>query len=463
MILRGIRVNRILFRANTSILVPNRAFYPPITRNRGLLPSNNRTYAQYSRFEDDEPQNKQNNNEEDPNDREFRRKFEILKTYGPAIILVAGGTSWYLAHLEQVPETKRWRYMDTSKAMIKMLEQQSYVELMQEFGAKILPMSHPATKLVQQVADGLISKNGLGSVVTREPTSKGSTDQKPDEWLVYVVNEDIPNAFVMPGRKIVFFSGMFKHVSDENQLAGILAHEVAHQLVGHAYEKVSLSRLIIVVDIFVRAILGADTNLAGLALQALIALPNSRTQELEADLVGLRLMSKACFDPESVITFWRSFDKSDKRQVPQFISTHPGHRQRATAIEGWLPTVRSEYPCVTLADSLAGFNQFAESTDVRSPAIPPQLSSPPPSPRPSPRSSSPRPASPDFRPNSPPSDKVGWGHQDPWANNGGGDSSNGSGDSFGSNAGNDTAGETDWGMHDPWAAKNEKGNKRGSW
>lgn len=69
---------------------------------------------------------------------------------------------------------------------------------MDEFGKDILPISHPATQLVQAVAETLISKNGLGHVVTR-PLGQ-SLEQKPDEWLVYVVNQDIQNAFVMPGK-----------------------------------------------------------------------------------------------------------------------------------------------------------------------------------------------------------------------------------------------------------------------
>jgi predicted Zn-dependent protease len=68
---------------------------------------------------------------------------------------------------------------------------------MQEFGNKILPMNDRATRFVQRVAEKLITKNGLGHVVTRPIQSK--EDQKQDEWLVYVVNEEIANAFVMPG------------------------------------------------------------------------------------------------------------------------------------------------------------------------------------------------------------------------------------------------------------------------
>jgi len=68
---------------------------------------------------------------------------------------------------------------------------------MSEYGKFILPINHKATRWVQVIAEKLISKNGLGHVVTRETTS--GDDQKPDEWLVYVVNQDIKNAFVMPG------------------------------------------------------------------------------------------------------------------------------------------------------------------------------------------------------------------------------------------------------------------------
>lgn len=70
---------------------------------------------------------------------------------------------------------------------------------------------------------------------------------------------------------------------------------------GHVFEKVSLSRLLIFVDAAIQLLLGTSTPLAPLALQFLVGLPNSRTQELEADLVGLRLMSKACFEPGAVV------------------------------------------------------------------------------------------------------------------------------------------------------------------
>lgn len=74
-------------------------------------------------------------------------------------------------------------------------------------------------------------------------------------------------------------------------------------MIGHVIEKVSLTRLLVFLDVAIQFMLGTNTNIAGIALQALVALPNSRTQELEADLVGLRLMSKACFEPEAVVKY----------------------------------------------------------------------------------------------------------------------------------------------------------------
>lgn len=74
-------------------------------------------------------------------------------------------------------------------------------------------------------------------------------------------------------------------------------------MVGHVLERVSLTRLLVFADFAIQFILGASTNLSGIVLEAAIGLPNSRTQELEADLIGLRLMSKACFDPDAVVAY----------------------------------------------------------------------------------------------------------------------------------------------------------------
>jgi predicted Zn-dependent protease len=131
------------------------------------------------------------------------------------------------------------------------------MQFMNEYGKSILPMDHMATRWVQAVAEKLLSKNGLGWVLTRTPTSVG--DQKPDEWLVYVVDQPIRNAFVMPGnldlllvimhsfvagRKIVVFSGMLQQVLGEDQLAGILAHgKVPTQPIPDLISEPTLQRL----------------------------------------------------------------------------------------------------------------------------------------------------------------------------------------------------------------------------
>lgn len=401
-----------------------------------------RSYARYSRFGDDEGGNRgRNPNEPDENDFN-KRGVELFRQYGAAAALAGVGTLWYVSHLEQVPETQRWRYMDVSKKMREVLEEQSYAQLMSEWGQSILPINHRATQLVQTVAEKLITQNGLGHVVTRSINS--NADQKPDEWLVYVVDQDIKNAFVMPGRKIVVFSGMLRQVQNVDQLAGILGHEVAHQLVGHVLERLSLTRMLVFLDFAIQFLLGTNTNLSGIVLQALIALPHSRTQELEADLIGLRLMSKACFDPNAVVSFWQSFDKEDKLQTPQFISTHPGHKQRAKAIEGWIPAVRSEYPCVEMVDFAQAYQQQTvrdqPSTRFLEPAQPART--------PGHRSRTPQRTSPTASPPASP-DGSNWGAHDPWAT--------------GSSDPNSRPGDaSDWGARDPWAERNG-GKKNGSW
>jgi hypothetical protein len=91
---------------------------------------------------------------------------------------------------------------------------------MSEYGKFILPMNNRATLWVQAVAEKLISKNGLGHVVTRATNS--GDDQKPDEWLVYVVDQDIKNAFVMPGTFDRFVGHHFPLVCRRQEDCGIL-------------------------------------------------------------------------------------------------------------------------------------------------------------------------------------------------------------------------------------------------
>jgi len=164
-------------------------------------------------------------------------------------------------------------------------------------------------------------------------------DQLPDnwkqnEWEVVVFEDDSANAFALPGGKIGVHTGLLKVAKNQNQLATVLGHEVAHVLARHGAERVSQQFVAQTGMQFAEAYTNSKVNdntkqaliMTGLGLGAQlgILLPFSRTHETEADLFGLDLMASAGFDPRQSVPLWENMDAaSGGKRPPQFLSTHP--------------------------------------------------------------------------------------------------------------------------------------------
>ena len=170
---------------------------------------------------------------------------------------------------------------------------------------------------------------------------------KPEyRWEFRVINdsEDI-NAFCVPGGKVAVYTGIFPIARDEAGLAVILGHEVAHALLRHSGERMTQTQ-----------ILGTGLALAGAGgvnpqiLQALglgasvgVVLPFSRSQESEADHVGLILMAKAGYDPRVSLDVWNRMERKEKGATPDFLSTHPGSETRIQQLKAWMPEALQYY------------------------------------------------------------------------------------------------------------------------
>ncbi len=166
------------------------------------------------------------------------------------------------------------------------------------------------------------------------------------QWDIVVFKDPSANAFALPGNKIGVHSGILRVARTQDQLATVVAHELAHVLSHHANERISQQTA-------VKQGLGLITALGqpssptgqllmgalGLGAQYGILLPYSRTQESEADLYGLELMARAGFDPREGIRFWQNMEQSSGQQSPEFLSTHPSHATRISDIEKQLPKV----------------------------------------------------------------------------------------------------------------------------
>lgn len=171
--------------------------------------------------------------------------------------------------------------------------------------------------------------NCVANAITREVTAQ-------TDWEVTVFEDKAVNAFALPGGKIGVYTGLLEVAENQDQLAAVIGHEVGHVLANHGNARVSAAYAtqgaLLIAQI---AAIGASREkqqlmgLLGVGTQFGILLPYGRSQESEADIIGLELMAKAGFNPEASTQLWRNMAKeSDGKQPPEFMSTHPSHERR---------------------------------------------------------------------------------------------------------------------------------------
>lgn len=166
-------------------------------------------------------------------------------------------------------------------------------------------------------------------------------------WEVNVFESEQINAFCMPGGKIGFYSGIIEKLElNDDEIAAIMGHEIAHALREHGREKISqqtLGRAIV-------AGLAASQKpqnqvgtyqIATLASQLFVHLPFSRHMESEADAMGLELSARAGYDPAAAAVLWEKMGRASKGSPPEFLSTHPSGVTRIAEIKALLPKVQS--------------------------------------------------------------------------------------------------------------------------
>ncbi len=175
---------------------------------------------------------------------------------------------------------------------------------------------------------------------------------KPEyPWEFNVIQGKEVNAFALPGGKVAFWEGIMPIAQDDNGVAVIMGHEVAHALARHGAERMSqemgaqaLGELLAVGVGQVNPGLHDDfLKLYGLGASVGVLMPWGRAQESEADQIGLTLMAKAGYDPATAVAFWERMSKVGGDKPPEFLSTHPSDQTRIAQIKGWLPEARTYY------------------------------------------------------------------------------------------------------------------------
>ncbi|MCK6470168.1 MAG: DUF4197 family protein [Planctomycetes bacterium] len=181
------------------------------------------------------------------------------------------------------------------------------------------------------------------------------TKVAPDKGFKYevtVLESDKVNAFCLPGGKIAVYTGILPYAVNEAGLATVMGHEVAHAILRHGGQRMTQATAVGVVGAGLEKALqigGVSGTASGVAMGAYgygtqlgILLPYGRDHEREADIAGLEYLAKAGYDPAEAPAFWERFSEL-KSDIPTFLSTHPGHEERAARLKKAQPEAMKWY------------------------------------------------------------------------------------------------------------------------
>ena len=179
------------------------------------------------------------------------------------------------------------------------------------------------------------------------------------EWeYVLVDNKKVKNAWCMPGGKIAVYTGILKVAENDDGLATIMGHEIAHAVAKHSVERMSQAMAVNVgtqvADIFLGGAINRTRNTVGRAtgmdiFQLGVMNPFGRKQETEADYLGLIFSSLSGFNIFESIKLWERMAESKKgKEPPQFLSTHPSSKNRIENLKEWVNEIIVKYPPIKI-------------------------------------------------------------------------------------------------------------------
>jgi len=180
------------------------------------------------------------------------------------------------------------------------------------------------------------------------------------DWeYILIDNDKVKNAWCMPGGKIAIYTGILDVTKNTNGLASVMGHEIAHAVAKHSVERASRGALLqtgtSLIDIFTGGKLGqinraTGMNTVGLLSQIGIMNPFSRTQETEADYLGMIFASLSGFDIRETKKLWERMKEANKgKEPPQFMSTHPSSSKRIKNLKEWENSVILDYPPIKIS------------------------------------------------------------------------------------------------------------------
>ena len=239
------------------------------------------------------------------------------------------------AEEQTVPVTGRTQKVAMSEEDQAKLGADAYRQLLSQGGGQIV-RSGPEAEMVQRIGERIAAV----------------ADDPGFEWEFTLVNSPEKNAWCLPGGKVAIYTGILAVTQDEDGLAAVMAHEIAHAIAQHGAERMLQEQLAQIGLTAVSTTLGgldpsaqgAVLALFGAGAQLGVLFPFSRDMESEADRIGLIYMARAGYNPEAAVALWqRMAEQRSGPSVPEYASTHPSDDTRIRNLQRWLPEALEEY------------------------------------------------------------------------------------------------------------------------
>ncbi len=251
-----------------------------------------------------------------------------------AVVMMVGCTT--------VPITGRRQLSLVSEAEMQSMSYEAYDQFLKEHK---LSNNAQATAMVKRVG-----KRIQGAVEQYMAANNMSNELQGFRWEFNLVADDQVNAFAMAGGKTVVYEGILPIAQNETGLAVVMGHEIAHAIAKHGSERMSQALMQQFGGQTLSALAGAQPGTAANLIMSVYGvgsqlgmLKYGRTQESEADRLGLIFMAMAGYDPQQSIPFWQRMEAKGGQTPPEFLSTHPSAGTRQADLKRHMPEAMKYY------------------------------------------------------------------------------------------------------------------------
>lgn len=239
---------------------------------------------------------------------------------------------------QRVPLTGRSQFTPLPESQILSLSFQNYNEVLK---SNQLSNDQEDVQMIRSVGEK------ISSSVENYFREKNLTDRIDNfRWEFNLIKDDnMVNAWCMPGGKVAFYTGILPICEDENGVATVMSHEIAHAIAKHGNERMAQQLAVQLGGTALSVALSEQPETTqrlalsafGLGAQFGVLLPYSRQHELEADELGIYFMAMAGYDTSDAINFWQRMASQGGSRPPEFLSTHPAPENRINNIRETIP------------------------------------------------------------------------------------------------------------------------------